>query len=294
VGYTGAIPKRGRAIIDQSRSEIMKFGVVLPGGTANQQLELAAVAEDSGWDGVFVWEAAYGVDAWTLLAAMAVRTSSVKLGTLLTPLPWRRPWKVASQVVTLDQLSGGRAILAVGLGAISTDLPMTGEVIDLPMRAEYLDEGIDLIRTLWDGGTKYHGTHYHYQCDRTDLSDVGRPVQQRIPIWVVGVWPRPKSMRRVLRCDGVVPQIEIAGRAGRPDDLRDLRAWLRERSRDSIDVIIDGETPAGDPGAAAAHVLPWAEAGATWWLETRWELPHESDERMLEIRHRLVSGPPRS
>ncbi|MGA8524148.1 MAG: LLM class flavin-dependent oxidoreductase, partial [Candidatus Dormiibacterota bacterium] len=79
------------------------------------------------------------------------------------------PWKVASQVVTLDQLSSGRAILAVGLGAVSTDLPLTGEVIDLPMRAECLDEGIDLIRTLWEGGTKYHGRHYHYETNRTDL-----------------------------------------------------------------------------------------------------------------------------
>ena len=87
----------------------MRAGVVLPGGTANQQLEQAVAAEQAGWDGVFVWEAGYGVDAWTLLAAMAARTSRVRLGTMLTPLPWRRPWKVASQVATLDQLSAGRA-----------------------------------------------------------------------------------------------------------------------------------------------------------------------------------------
>jgi Luciferase-like monooxygenase len=270
----------------------MKFGVVLPGGTATQQLEQAIVAEDSGWDGVFVWEAAYGVEAWTLLAAMAARTSRVRLGTVLTPLPWRRPWKVASQVVTLDQVSAGRAILTVGLGAISTDLPLTGEVIDLRVRADYLDEGIDLIRALWAGGTSYHGRHYHYQCDRADLAEVGRPVQERIPIWVVGVWPRPKSMGRVLRCDGVVPQVEVAGREGSPDDVRDIRAWLAERGREDIDVIIDGETPTGDPAAAAAHVRPWAEAGATWWLETRWEMPRNGDERMVEIRERLTSGPP--
>jgi hypothetical protein len=272
----------------------MKFGVVLPGGTATQQLEHAVVAEESGWDGVFVWEAAYGVDAWTLLAAMAERTTRVMLGTMLTPLPWRRPWKVASQVATLDQLSAGRAILTLGLGAISTDLPLTGEVIDLPMRAEYLDEGIDLIRTLWDGGTKYHGRHYHYECDRADLTEVGRPVQARIPIWVVGVWPRPKSMQRVLRCDGVVPQIEIAGRDGSPDDVRDMRAWLAERGRVDLDVAIDGETPTGDRAAATAHVRPWADAGATWWLETRWAMPHHGDERMLEIQDRLRSGPPAS
>ena len=111
------------------------------------------------------------------------------------------------------------------------------------MRAEYLDEGIDLIRTLWEGGTKYHGAHFHYECDRSDLSEVVRPARERIPIWVVGVWPRPKSMRRVLRCDGVVPQIEIPGRPGSPDDIREMLAWLAERGRDDLDVVIDGETP---------------------------------------------------
>ena len=77
-GYTGRMAKRARMIPparyedqNSSRSESMKFGVVLPGGTATQQLEQAILAEQSGWDGVFVWEAAYGVDAWTLLAAMA-------------------------------------------------------------------------------------------------------------------------------------------------------------------------------------------------------------------------------
>src|SRR5690242_13333485 len=129
----------------------MRAGVVLPGGTANQQLEQAVAAEQAGWDGVFVWEAGYGVDAWTLLAAMAARTSRVRLGTMLTPLPWRRPWKVASQVATLDQLSGGRAILTVGVGAVTADLPDTAEVTGLRERAELMDEGIDLIRTLWEG-----------------------------------------------------------------------------------------------------------------------------------------------
>ena len=82
----------------------MRYGAVLPGGTATEQLELALLAEEAGWDAVFVWEAAYGPDAWSMLSAMAVRTGHVRLGTMLTPLPWRRPWKVASQVATLDQL----------------------------------------------------------------------------------------------------------------------------------------------------------------------------------------------
>ena len=263
----------------------MKYGVILPGGTAAQQFEQAVLAERSGWDGVFVWEAGYGVDAWTLLGAVAAATSRVRLGTLLTPLPWRRPWKLASQVVTLDQLSRGRAVLTVGLGAVSTDLPLTGEVLGLRERASMLDEGIDLIRTLWAAGSAYHGHHYDYVCDRDDLAEVGRPVQERIPIWVVGVWPRPKSMRRVLRCDGIVPQYE-----GEPTlaAVRELRAWLHEHgARSDLDVIAEGETPRDDP-------RPWEEAGCTWWLETRWEMPHHSDERMAEIRNRIAAGPPRA
>ncbi len=167
-----------------------------------------------------MWEAAYGVDAWSLLAAMAARTARIRLGTMLTPLPWRRPWKVASQVATLDQLSGGRAILAVGVGATDTELPDTGEITNLRGRAELLDEGIDLIRELWAGRHSYHGKHYVFETGRIDLGRVARPVQERIPIWVVGVWPRAKSMRRVLRCDGIIPQYQLEGREGTPGDAR--------------------------------------------------------------------------
>lgn len=271
----------------------MRMGVILPGGTATEQLEQAVLAERAGWDGVFVWEAAYGVDAWSLLAAMAARTSRVRLGTLLTPLPWRRPWKVASQVATLDQLSDGRAILAVGVGALTTDLPLTGEVTDLRGRAELLDEGIDLIRGLWQGQQSYHGQHYEYESTRDDLTQAVRPVQQRIPIWVVAVWPRPRSMRRVLRCDGIIPQYDLGGRDGGPDDVRALRGWLAARgASEDLDVIADGETPAGDPAAATARVSPLAEAGCTWWLETRWEMPHNSADRTTEIRQRISAGPP--
>jgi alkanesulfonate monooxygenase SsuD/methylene tetrahydromethanopterin reductase-like flavin-dependent oxidoreductase (luciferase family) len=271
----------------------MRYGVILPGGTAPQQLDLAVLAERAGWDGVFVWEAAYGVDAWTLLGAMASATSRVTLGTLLTPLPWRRPWKVASQAVTLDQLSGGRAVLAVGLGATETDLPDTGEATDRRIRAEMLDEGIDLIRMLWAGQTHFAGRHYRYDCARDDLSRVGTPVQDPIPIWAVGAWPKPRSMRRIVRCDGVIPEYHLDGREATPDDVRELCTWLASRgARADIDVTAEGETPAGDVTAARDLVAPWADAGCTWWMETRWEVPHDAPERLADIRARLAAGPP--
>ena len=270
----------------------MLTGFVLPGGSATEQLEQAVLAERSGWDGIFVWEAAYGVDAWALLAAMAARTERIRLGTLLTPLPWRRPWKVASQVATVHQLSGGRAILAVGVGAVDTGLPDTGEETDLRLRAGRLDEGIDLITTLWDGGLSYHGRFYDFEVDRDDLTKAVRPAAGRIPLWVVGVWPRPKSMRRVLRCDGIIPQYDL-GRAEGPDDVRAVRAWLAEHgARPGVDVVAEGVTPADDPAAASAHITPWAQAGSTWWIENRWEMPAGTTDPMAVVRERLAAGPP--
>jgi luciferase-like monooxygenase len=227
------------------------------------------------------------------------RDDDARLGTLLTPLPWRRPWKVASQAATLDQLSNGRAILAVGLGATTTGLDRMGEITDRRTRAEMLDEGIDLMHRLWEGGLKFSGRHYNIDLSaREDLYRVGHPVQQRrIPIWAVGAWPRPRSMRRVLRCDGLLPVCIDSGRRFRPTTPEDIRAiwrWLEERgkTRESFDVIAEGETPTDDDARAAAIVGPWAETRCTWWIETRWQLPHESDERMREVRERLSAGPP--
>jgi alkanesulfonate monooxygenase SsuD/methylene tetrahydromethanopterin reductase-like flavin-dependent oxidoreductase (luciferase family) len=271
----------------------LRYGTVLPAGTAPEQVELAVLAEQAGWDGVFVWEAAYGPDAWSMLAAMAARTSRVRLGTMLTPLPWRRPWKLASQVATLDQLSGGRAILAVGVGALDTELPATGEVTGIRDRADRMDEGIDLIRMLWDGGRSYHGKYYDYETGRSDLSAAAKPAQDRIPVWVVGVWPAPRSMRRVLRCDGIIPQLarndEYAGddRDLQPEDAAAIRAWLTDQGMPgSFDIIADGETPASDPEAAAVTTAQWDSAGCTWWLETRWEARDTMGER-------IAAGPPR-
>jgi alkanesulfonate monooxygenase SsuD/methylene tetrahydromethanopterin reductase-like flavin-dependent oxidoreductase (luciferase family) len=273
----------------------IRHGAVLPGGTAPEQLEQAELAERAGWDGVFSWETGYGVDPWTLLAAIAARTTRVRLGTILTPLPFRRPWKLASQVATLDQLSGGRAVVAVGVGAMDDQLPETGEEPDLKIRAAKLDEGIDLMRTVWGGGARYDGEHYRYRGGRSGLGTVVRPVQQPIPIWVAARWPRPKSLRRALRCQGVLPEFMPEGREQGPDDVRALRAWLSEHGApDSLDVVVDGETAADDPSGAAAQVKAWSQAGATWWLETRWGRPDTQTERVQQMTERLAAGPPRT
>ena len=258
----------------------MRYGFVLPSGTAPEQLEHAIAAEAAGWDAVFAYESAYGVDPWSLLSAMAVRTERIRLGTMLTPLPFRRPWKVASQAVTLDQLSGGRAILAVGLGATDFEIGVTGEEEDLRVRAAQLDEALDLISGLWSGRPTFHGEHYDMDLSgRGDLATTGVPVQQpRLPIWVVGLWNRPKSMRRVTRVDGIVPQgVET------PDDYREMVTWLREQGvGEDFDLIAEGEDQPPDV------VQQWADAGANWWLEAAW-----SAEDQGAIRQKIDAGPPR-
>jgi alkanesulfonate monooxygenase SsuD/methylene tetrahydromethanopterin reductase-like flavin-dependent oxidoreductase (luciferase family) len=274
----------------------MRYGFVLPGGSASEQLELGVVAEESGWDGIFAYETSYSVDPWTLLAAMAQRTRRLRLGTMLTPVPWRRPWKLASQVLTLDQLSNGRAILAVGTGATDPALGTTGEEANTKIRAERMDEAIDLMRGLWEGRLEFSGQHYAVDLSvrANEIGSSMQPAQQRIPIWVVGAWPRSKSMRRVLRCDGLLPLVldDNGMRTTTPDDIRAICAWLTEHgAKPGIDIISEGET---EPDASGPEqVKPWAEAGCTWWLETRWMLEGSPEEQLAQVRERIRGGPPR-
>jgi len=80
----------------------MRHGCVIPYASEREFVELAQLAETSGWDAVFSWEAVWGQDAWATLAAAAVLTSRVRLGTLLTPESRHRPWDLASRVATVE------------------------------------------------------------------------------------------------------------------------------------------------------------------------------------------------
>ena len=140
----------------------MNYGFVLPSGDARTAAEYAQVAEQAGWDGFFVWEPVYGWDAWIMLTAAAMRTTRIRLGTMITPLSRMRPWKLASETVTLDHLSGGRVTLTVGLGAIDVGFAEFGEETDRKTRAELLDEGLEIVTALWRGQPFTHdGKHYN-------------------------------------------------------------------------------------------------------------------------------------
>jgi alkanesulfonate monooxygenase SsuD/methylene tetrahydromethanopterin reductase-like flavin-dependent oxidoreductase (luciferase family) len=279
----------------------MQYGFIFPGGDARTLAELAHEAEAAGWDGVFVPDCIdidngnralpAGFDPWVTLAAIAMRTERVRLGAIVTPPSRRRPWKLARETMTLDHLSNGRLIVAVGLGALDDGaFGKVGEATDLKTRAEMLDEGLAILAGLWSGRPfDFHGAHY--QMDEMRFQP---PVQSpRIPVWVVGVWPRMKSMRRALRWDGILPQKSGAPDAAMtPADIEAMRAFIAAERGDTTayDIIAEGETPGDDRDAASAIVRPLAEAGATRWMETRWfgALGPE------EIRTRLRQGPPRA
>lgn len=233
-------------------------------------------------DGVFLWDhlqwdRVSGLDIhdpWVLLGAMAVETSRVRLGTMVTPLARRRPWVVAKHLTTLDHLSGGRTILGVGLGAPSEpEFAAFGDPADAASRAALLDDGLAVLDGLLRGGRLSHdGPSF-----QVDAELRPRPVQDpRPPIWVAGIAPRPKPLARSLRWDGLVPLgpnglmqpeevAEYVGSAARPE------GW---------DLVVSGA-----PGVPAAD---YAAVGATWHISSTWPEPDWPEELHTRIR----SGPP--
>jgi alkanesulfonate monooxygenase SsuD/methylene tetrahydromethanopterin reductase-like flavin-dependent oxidoreductase (luciferase family) len=199
---------------------------------------------------------------------------------------------VARESATLDRLSNGRLVLPVGLGALDdAGFGRVGEVTDRRIRAERLDESLEILTGLWSGEPfGFAGRHYRFEPMAFRPAPVQRP---RIPIWVVGMWPSERSMRRVLRYDGVLPNFRapsgVPDGQVPPDALQAMRAWLDERSRDrKLDIIVEGTMPGDDPSAAAEQLRPLAEAGATWWIEADW-----STFDVDAMRRRIEAGPPR-
>jgi hypothetical protein len=221
-----------------------------------------------------------------------MQTECIHLGTLLSPLSIMRPWKLAIEAATLDQLSSGRVIITVGMGATDTGFVEWGEETELRTRAERVDEGIDIIHHCWRGEPFSHqGKHYNIDLTHLPLA-IPPPVQQpRIPIWAVGAWPRPKSLERTLRVDGVVPYVKPRGEGGRlptPDDIRAIRDWLAENrtSSSSFEIIVEGQIPGDNPDRAKELIREWEDAGVTWWIESWW------GAETVRLQ-RLHQGPPK-
>jgi alkanesulfonate monooxygenase SsuD/methylene tetrahydromethanopterin reductase-like flavin-dependent oxidoreductase (luciferase family) len=267
----------------------MKYGFILPDGDARDAANLAYEAEQAGWDGFFVLDPVWGIDAWVSLTAAAMCTKRIRLGPVLTPVSRTRPWKLASETATLDNLSKGRVILSVGLGDVDEFKPF-GEITDRKTRAELLDEGLDILVGLWRGEPfRYSGKHYTIETEYAPPPPARQ--QPRISIWVVGAWPSEKSMQRALRYDGLLPQVlkpAVGAQRVDPDALRAIRAYVDAHRPQSapFDIVIEGDTP-GNKRKASAIVTRWAEAGATWWLEAPWDANTQA-----AVRKRIRQGPP--
>jgi alkanesulfonate monooxygenase SsuD/methylene tetrahydromethanopterin reductase-like flavin-dependent oxidoreductase (luciferase family) len=227
--------------------------------------DLAAEAEAAGWDGLFVWDhMLYAepvtdiADPWVTLAAVARSTERLRIGPMVTPVPRRRPHKLARETASLDRLSRGRLVFGAGLGGDrGRELSAFGEEVDPVARARLLDEGLELLVRLWSGETVDHaGPSYA----AAGVAFRPTPVQlPRIPVWLGARPGRVAPLRRAARYDGLFP-VGVP----EPDDLRAMlevvaaeRAGIDAGGR-PFDVAVQGLIDA-DPA-------PWLAAGANWWL----------------------------
>jgi alkanesulfonate monooxygenase SsuD/methylene tetrahydromethanopterin reductase-like flavin-dependent oxidoreductase (luciferase family) len=260
----------------------VRHGISIPPFTAAATvIDWATEAEEAGWDGVFVWDhlqwdgRVAPLDPWVVLGAMASHTERVRLGTLVTPLSRRRPHVVAKQLVTLDHLSNGRAVLSVGLGEPpDRDFADLGDEADPRTRAAMLDEALDVIDGLMGGPVSHHGVHYDVDADFRPL-----PVQRpRPPIWVAGVAPNRRPLARARRWDGFVPI--GSGAYCTPEELADYLASDGHPTQKGWEVVANWRD-----GIPAQE---YAEAGATWLLRSEWPHGPGWDRRLTET---ITAGP---
>jgi len=275
----------------------MRFALNVPNfgeyGDARLLAGLARETEESGWDGFFVWDhiawedAEDYADPWISLSAIALSTNRIRIGPMVTPLPRRRPWKVAHEAATLDRLSGGRLILGAGLGGREREFGFFGEEPDPKRRAAMLDEGLEILANMWSAEPfSYGGEHYEITGARLTPPPTQRP---RIPIWVAGTWPRKGPFHRAMRWDGYAP-VGKPGSPLTPEDVREMSGLVSERrtSDEPFAIRISGSTNGQNPDDVRRTVAGFAEAGATWWDETL----SPGGMSLDETRKRIRLGPP--
>jgi len=226
------------------------------------------------------------VDPWIALAAIALETKRIRIGTLVTPIARRRPWKLARETVSLDHLSEGRLTLGVGLGdPAELEFAHFGENSENQVRAKKLDEGLDILVGLWSGEEfNYDGKYFKVQ----GVQFLPRSFQSpRIPIWVAGRWPRRRPFLRAARWDGVFPLGLSVGSKLNPDELRTVVNFVRTHRTDTSPYDVVATSGAnGNPDKAALSA--YAAVGVTWWMEDMRRLRNSYDD----LRSQIAKGPP--
>jgi alkanesulfonate monooxygenase SsuD/methylene tetrahydromethanopterin reductase-like flavin-dependent oxidoreductase (luciferase family) len=261
-------------------------------GNVNVLTELAVDAENAGWDAVFLsdhvnWkDMGFHVDPWIALGLIADRTNRVLIGTGITPIARRRPTKLAREILTLHELSGGRFVLGAGCGLWRWEFDDLGDPGDLRVRAEMLEEGLELLQKTWSGDAFDHqGTHYRAK------GQTFYPGGANIPIWLAASWPNPKPFRRAARFDGVMAVKQDYSNPLSLGDVREIKRFITANR--------DGNKPfnlavalntSDDPAADVERALAYEAAGADWWQEGVIPLAENLDA----LRARVRRGPPRA
>ncbi|MEE9198577.1 MAG: LLM class flavin-dependent oxidoreductase [Dehalococcoidia bacterium] len=171
-------------------------------------VEFAEKAEEWGYDAYWVpdYVTLSPMDAFVLLAAVAQRTSRLRLGTAVVVVPFRSPFQLAKASLSVDALSNGRFTLGVGIGgAVPRDFEVAQ--VDIHQRGRISNETIEITRRLFaEENVTHEGRYYRFQ----DLTMEPRPVQKPgIPIWIGSIWNNGFAegvMRRAARYgDGFFP-----------------------------------------------------------------------------------------
>lgn len=203
----------------------MDIGVLLPTGTAQWEpgddprgvVAMALRAERIGFSSLFVNDSLISprIEALTMLAALAPATERVTLGTGALLPHLRRPMQAAQSLASIDGLSGGRLVVAVGAGFPGRFGRPMYTLSELPWerRFQRLDETVALWRALWTGATSFHGELVRFD----DLPPATKPFQlEGPPIWLGGATPAALA-RTAKHYDGWLPY---------PPDPADYRSGL--------------------------------------------------------------------
>jgi len=268
----------------------VKFGVTIPNNWGiedpQQVLDFGPLAEELGYDSVWVMDHLFNTGyirerlegkpyyhPMSTLSYLAATTKRVMLGTSVLVLPYHNPVELAKYAASLDQISGGRVTLGVGVGAMTEEFDALG--ISMGDRASLTNECIAIMKELW---TNPSPTYESRRWKFTDLLFSPKPVQKpHIPLWIGG--SSPGAMRRAaLRGDGWHPTglspeefsigrreiEEMATAAGRaPESLAmSLRIEVEAHGGPSSSRSAGRARIAGDdPDAMAASIAAYETAG---------------------------------
>ena len=207
----------------------MKFGVSIPNNWGvedpQQVLALGPLAEGLGFDSLWVMDHLFNngyigrrlrdtpyYHPLCTLTYLAATTKRASLGTSVLVLPYHNPVELAKYAATLDQFSGGRVTLGVGVGAMTEEFEALG--IPLRQRGSLTDESIAIMKELWTNPRpSYHSRRWNF----SDLHFSPKPVQKPyIPLWIGG--SSPGALRRAATVgdgwhpSGITPEAFSLGR----------------------------------------------------------------------------------